>query len=361
MPVIVLAGEEELLITERVDALKDNLLDPAWASFNFSRITQPELKQVIDEAAALPFGPGNKVILFEQCELFTKKRGSKGDDDSAAKSKGGSKAEKMLEDLDRALVNVANLTYLIFACNANFDKTLKVSKIFEKHAQIEQFEKIKFYAGSTNSEMLNWCRKRAHKFGAVIDDEASDYLAESSEGNLRYIAMEIEKAATYILPEKTITLEVVSHLSPHFSNIFSLLEHWVQGNPEQVLSNVQEVLGKQAAIPVFAAIQSTLSKWLMLKAASERVLASLPGGRGIQKRELPVSDMAKRLQSEIKMNPWVLKMDLERIQKISLEKLVSKKRELTRLETMVKSGAIADTHALTMFFMSDSKPTALIR
>lgn len=357
MPVIVLAGEEELLISERLESLKEKLLDPAWASFNYSRLVQAELKHVIDAAAALPFGPGNKIVLFDQCELFTKKRVGKSSDDPTSKSK--SKSEKILDDLDRALANIGTNTFMIFSCPFNFDKTLKLAKIMEKHAEIETFEKIKFWPGSSNPEMLNWCRKRAHKHGVVIADEASDYLAESNEGNLRLIAMEIEKAATYILPEKTISLRVVSQLSPHFSNIFALLDHWLKGERELVLSGIQEVLSKQqSAIPVFAVMQTTLSKWLNIKSASERVLASLPAGRGIQRRELPVSELAKRLQAEIKMNPWVLKMDLERVHKISLNYLVDKKKELTDLENSVKTGMLTDVHALTIFFAGDASGRA---
>lgn len=356
MPVIVLAGEEELLISERLEALKEKLLDPAWASFNLSRIVSPELKEVVDGAASLPFGPGNKIVHFDHCDLFTKKRGGKSDDEAASKSK--SKGEKVLDDLESALAHVAENTYLIFSCTANFDKTLKISKIFEKHAEIENYEKIKFWPGSSNAEMTNWCRKRAHKFQAVIDDEAIDYLAESNEGNLRLIAMEIEKAAIYILPEKTITLKVVAELSPHFSNVFALLDHWVHHNQGQVLGNIQEVLSKQqSAIPVFAVIQTTLSKWISIKAACERVIASMPAGRGIQRRELPVAEMAKRLQSEIKMNPWVLKMDIERVNKVSLEFLIEKKKELTRLENSVKTGMLTDVHALIIFFTGSEQKT----
>lgn len=352
MPAIVLAGEEELLISERALELKDKLLDPAWASFNFSSALKPDLKQIVDAAAAVPFGPGNKVILFEQVDLFTKKRGGKSDEESAA-SKGKSKGDKIYEDLEHALKHIAPNTYLILSCTANFDKTLKSSKTFEKHAEIENFEKIKFYAGSSNAAMTNFCRKRAHKFGAVIDDDAINYLAESSEGDLRVIAMEIEKAAIFVLPEKHISHSVVSHLSPHFSNVFALLDHWVHGEKAAVLLSLDEVMSKQtSALPVLALLQTTLSKWLELKTAAEKVIAALPAGRGIQRREISADDMAKRIQSEFKMNPWVLKMELERVGKLKLEYLVEKKRELTKLELSVKTGLLSDVHALSIFFSS---------
>jgi hypothetical protein len=123
-----------------------------------------------------------------------------------------------------------------------------------------------------------------------------------------------------------------------------------------VLSGIQEVLSKQqSAIPVFAVIQTTLSKWLNIKAACERVLASLPAARGVSRRDLPVSEMSKRLQSEIKINPWVLKMEIERVQKVSLDYLVNKKKELTRLEKSVKTGMLTDVHALTIFFTQDGR------
>lgn len=351
MPAIVLAGEEELLIAERAAELKEKLLDPAWASFNFFASAKPDLKQVVDAAAAVPFGPGNKVILFEQVDLFTKKRSGKTDEEANSKTK--SKGEKIYEDLEHALKHIAPNTYLILSCTANFDKTLKSSKAFEKHAEIENFEKIKFYAGSNNPGMLNFCRKRAHKFGAVIDDEAISYLAESSEGDLRVISMEIEKAAIFILPDKHISLSVVSHLSPHFSNIFALLDHWVHADRAAVLSSLEEVMSKQtSALPVFALLQTTLSKWLEIRTAADKVIASLPGGRGIQRREISADDMAKRIQSEFKMNPWVLKMELERVSKLKLEYLVEKKKELTRLELSVKTGLLSDVHALSIFFAS---------
>ncbi|MBY0359985.1 MAG: DNA polymerase III subunit delta [Candidatus Obscuribacterales bacterium] len=347
MPAIVLAGEEELLIAERLDTLKAELLDPAWSNFNFSCIENPDLKQAIDAAATVPFGLGNKIVLLDRCDFFTKKRG-KSDDEAPTGKKAGK--DKLLEDLDQALAAIAPNTYLIFRCNANFDKTLKTSKVMEKHGEIEHFPKIKFWSGSNNPDMLNWGRKRAHKHGAVIDDQAIDYLAESSEGNLRMIAMEIEKTATYIYPEKRITLEHVAQLSPHYSNVFALLDHWIAGRQNKVIENIEEILGKQqSAIPIFAVLQTTFSKWINIKTASERVLSTMPAGRGIQRRELPAAEMAKKLP-DLGINPWVLKLELERLSKLTLESLINKKSELTRLEDMVKSGQIKEFHALSLFF-----------
>ena len=353
MPIVIIAGEEELLMSERLEEHRQRLLDPAWAAFNYKVCEKPELKDIIDAAAAVPFGPGNKVTVYERCELFTKRRGKDDSDESTSKAGSSAKAkEKILEDLNAVLAGVSPNTWLIFSCIGNFDKTLKVSKVFEKHASIEEFAKMKHYAGGASRDMINFCGKRAHKFGATIDDEAIEYLADSSEGDLRQIAAEIEKAAIYLLSEKSqrITCDVVAHLSPHYAGVFALLDYWVQGRRQQVLETVDELLSRQpSALPVIALLQSTLSKWITIKAAGDAILQSMPLGRGVQRRELAPAEMAKRLQTEIKMNPWVLKMDCERVAKISLERLVAKKRELVRLEDLVKSGMLKDAQALTLF------------
>ena len=200
MPIIILAGEEEFKIAREVSALKKRLVDPTWLTFNFQSFAGADLKDVIDSAATVPFGPGNKMVLFEQCALFTKKRGAK-DDDATPASK--DKPAKLLDDLDQALKAIAPNTYLVFACLANFDSTLKVSKIFIKYAELQKFDKVKYFTGAANREIIDFCNKEAHRVGACIDDDAAFYLAESTEVDLRQISSEIAKASWFLpAPER---------------------------------------------------------------------------------------------------------------------------------------------------------------
>lgn len=348
MPIIVLSGDEEFEISRRVEALKDKLLDPAWKNFNFSQLDSPQLKDIVDAAAAIPFGPGNKVILFDRCDLFTKKR-NKGEDSDEAKSKSRDKS-KLLDDLDQALSSLAEQTYLIFACVAKFDEQLKISKVVKKHSKIEVFEQKKFYAGSKNEQIMTWARQEAHRCNSVIDDEAINYLAEGCEANLRQMSQEIQKAAIYVLPDKRISLSTVQELSPHFSHVFALLDHWAYERRHELLTSLQEILSRQSAIPLLALLNTTLTKWITIKTATEHILQSLPGGRGIQRREIPPSELAKKLSSELKMNSWILEADLRRLRNMSLNTLLTKKQHLVELETSIKSGQIKEANALTLFF-----------
>ncbi|MGH9553980.1 MAG: hypothetical protein ACRD3W_31670, partial [Terriglobales bacterium] len=215
---MVLAGDEEFELSREVVNLKTKLLDPAWATMNFMRLENPALAQIIEVSAALPFGPGNKVILIDKCELFTKKRSGKGsapdadEEPAQAKGKGGKSKVSEIDRFDEALGSVAPNTYLIFACPHNFDLSLNTSKTAQKHTKPIPFAKQKFWPGSHNPVLHKWCQTEAKRFNATIDDDAIQYLLEGLEAELRQISTEIEKAAVRILPATHIKLSTVMEL-----------------------------------------------------------------------------------------------------------------------------------------------------
>lgn len=349
MPVLLLAGDEDFLLSRRVGQLKAELVDPSWLSFNFQRLDVPGIREVVDAAATLPFGPGKRMVLLDRCDLFTKK-----------KSKGGSDSEKLtekqmkalLDDFERSLAAVAAETYLVFACPYNFDATLRTSKVVEKHAEIEHFQKERFFVGSHNTRLETWCRKEAHRYGATVDDEAIAYLLDSTEADLRQVANEIEKAAIYLMPEKNISLATISQLSPHHSHVFSLLDHWAYGRRQKALESLNELLSRQSGIPIIAALQTTLSKWVNLKAAVDKLNSGLPSGPGLKRREVSLGEASRKVAAEFGLKPFVVEMDLKRTAAFTSAQLAERKVKLTRLEHMVKTGQMSDVHALTIFISS---------
>ncbi len=349
MPVLLLAGDEDFLLSRRVSQLKAELVDPSWLSFNFQRLEIPSVREVVDAAATLPFGPGKRMVLLDRCDLFTKKKG-KGAGDSEKLSDKQMKA--LLDDFDRALSVVAPETYLVFACPYNFDATLRTSKVVEKHAEIEHFQKERFFVGSHNARLETWCRKEAHRHGVTVDDDAIAYLLDSTEADLRQVANEIEKAAIYLLPEKNISLAVVSRLSPHHSHVFSLLDHWAYGRRQKALESLHELLSRQSGIPIIAALQTTLSKWVNLKAAVDKLNSGLPSGPGLKRREVSLADASRKVAAEFGLRPFVVELDLKRTAAFTAAQLAKKKTRLSRLEYMVKTGQMSDQHALTIFITS---------
>jgi DNA polymerase III subunit delta len=356
MPVVILAGEEDFEIGRRVAQLKADLLDPNWATVNFQRLDNPDLKEVLDAALSVPFGPGNRVVVIDRCDFFTKKRtkGGAGAHSSArsssrAASKSKEKTEIEPEEFETALNAVHPQTYLVFSCPHNFDTTLKLSKAASKVAKIEAFPKEKFWPGSHNAKLFNWCQKEAKRFKATIDDEAIQYLLDSSEADLRLISSEIQKAAVSILPKTHISFASIKELSPHHSNVFELADRWIGGKKGQALASLDELLEQQSGIPILATLQTLLGKWIRMKILCDKFNHELPVGPGIDRRELSLSDLTRRVSVEMKLMPFLVERDLRKIIHIPTETLIAKREELTRLEFLLKTGRVPERHALELF------------
>lgn len=361
MPVIVLAGEEDFQLYRRLDDLKSELLDPAWASFNYSRLENPSHQEVAEMAVSLPFGPGNKVIVIDRCDWFAKKRSSSSSSsaaaDSAKKGKGKAAKDSVNEEaLEEALASVHPNTHVIFCSTSNFDTTLRLSKLVSKFAKVEAFPREKVWPGQPNQKLQLWCQKEAKRFDATIENEAADYLIEGLEANLRQISSELEKAAIYILPKTFISLDIVKQLSPHHSNVFAVAEHWLHGDTQKTMVALRELLAHQNSMQILAAMQTMISKWVQVKVFCDTYNRESNFGPGIKRRELPPQELAKRLAADIKGgNAWVLEKDIGRLSKVSMEFLIETRCELTRMEQLVKTGQMPDSHALEMFFLRNAR------
>lgn len=350
MPVLILAGDEEFELSRAVVELKESLLDAAWATLNFQCLQNPTIREIIDVSASLPFGPGNKVILIDKCDLFTRKRKGSDAEESAPKSEKGRAAE--LERFEQAMANVAANTFVIFSSPHNFDTTLKTSKAVSKHAQLKAFTKPKYFPGTKNADLERWCRKEAKLLGATIDSEAIYYLLDGTDCDLRQVSAEITKASIHIMPATHITLDVVTELSPYHSHVFALAEQWLTGRTKESLASAREMLSRQSAMPILATLQTLLSKWIYMKALCDRYNGEVKTGPGINRRELPLPELTKRVAAQLKAHPFVVEKDLRRIQPLATTKLLAKREQLIQLEALVKTGQMPEQHALELFLVS---------
>ncbi len=341
MPVIVLAGEEEFALNKRLNELKTTLLSPAWREVNLIKLYKPSLASLRESTITVPFGQGSRIILVDNCDLFTKKRAKvqedKEDNASTKSSKNSSE-----DDWESILTSIPDKTYLIFACPYNFDSTLKISKTIAKYAEIEEFGKEKYFPGSKNIKLESFCRQEAKRHNATIKDTALEYLLMSTEGDLRQLANEIEKTALSILPRTDITYEDVALLCTPHGNVFRFIDFWLNKQTDQALSNLSELLAQQNFMPILATIQTMLSKWIRIKALYENYSQTNKNN----------SAVTKQIALDLKLMPFSVEKDLRRLQKFTAAQLVDKRLQLTRLEYAIKVGQIPGDHALAMFISS---------
>jgi len=357
MPVIVLAGEEDLSLSRRLEQLKSTLLAPQWRVVNFVKLHKPSLAAINEAASTIPFGQGKRIVLVENCDFFTKKRSKTEETDdvkteSAKTNKKNKSDSPTNDDLETIVASVPETTYLIFSCPYNFDSSLKLSKAVAQYAQIEEFPKEKYFPGSKNLKLEAFCRQEAKKYNATIDDAALQYLLTSAEGDLRQIASEIEKTSLAVLPKTIITYDVVVNFCSPQGHIFQFIDFWLAGQTGQALDNLKELLAQQNAMPILATLQTMLSKWIKVKALYEQY-SDPPTQSGKTTSIKPSNtEIAKQIAADLKLMPFSIEKDLQRLKKHTASDLVDKRLQLTRLEYAIKVGQLPGDHALTMFVAS---------
>jgi DNA polymerase III delta subunit len=150
------------------------------------------------------------------------------------------------------------------------------------------------------------------------------------------------------LPKTHITLGVVEQLTPFHSHVFVLADKWITGHKAEAFDSLRELLSRQSGMPIIAMMQTMISKWIQIKLLGEKFNQEAKHGPGMNKRELPVPELAKKVSAVTKAHPMVVENDIKRIAKESSSSLIKKKVELTRLEHLVKTGQLPEGHALEL-------------
>ena len=97
------------------------------------------------------------------------------------------------------------------------------------------------------------------------------------------------------MPDKHITYDVVTKLSSHMSNVFAVIDFWLADKKEEALNALNELLSKQPGIPTIAALHTMLSKLIEIKATADKIESHVPPGPGINRREIPLPDLVRKV------------------------------------------------------------------
>ena len=135
-------------------------------------------------------------------------------------------------------------------------------------------------------------------------------MLDGLEADLRSVSSELQKAAVYILPKTHITLETVQVLTPFHSHVLVLADKWISGKTSEAYDSLRELLSRQSGMPIIAMLQTMLSKWVYMKMLCDKYNQETPHAPG-GKRELPLSELVKRVSAQVKSHPFVRGKRLE--------------------------------------------------
>jgi DNA polymerase-3 subunit delta len=198
LPVFLFYGEEDFLIAEAVEKFKRQIADP---SFNLE-ILEGETLTLETLSAALRTQPllgGDKLVIVRDFEVETKEQ----------------------DELISFLKAVPPELKVVFSA-AGIDKRSKFFKFLGEQGEVVEF---KTFAPWEQEELLGWIKARVQKAGKNIAYDAARLLKEITGSNLRLLAGEIDKIATYIGARPEISeADVLALAASGETSAFSLMD-----------------------------------------------------------------------------------------------------------------------------------------
>ena len=234
----ILHGEEEFSRSEALEKITTRLGDPAMVSLNTTRLdgsktTMAELRHACD---TVPFMTKRRLVIVE--DLL--KRLRPGKPSTKDRSPSGSD-EAFAQALLEYLPSLPESTSLVF---------LESQSLNPKNAFIMLATKSKDkgyareYPALAGDRLIAWVERRARQKGARIEPEAARELATYVASGLRGMDQELEKLATYVGADGTITLkDVLLLVSPtRQASIFHMVDSLGERRARRALELLHRLL-----------------------------------------------------------------------------------------------------------------------
>lgn len=324
MPAYLYWGEEEFNLENAVRELRKKVLDENFAVLNHKKLNEPEILELIETLQTLPMMFGNLLVEVNATNLFL--RGSK----KAAAS--DSLTKKLFETLE----NLNERVHLLFICpvprdtGKKIDGTLKLTKLMQKTAKVEEFPAFKFYE---DYKAVDWVIKQAASKSLKISKDSAAILIANIGVDLRKLDTELEKIKTSIHPKVQITSKDLEEMVSTSENIFLLADLWVKGDKISAIKELHKLFEKNHALRLIATLQTMSRKWLKIKILSKKNNSY---------------DIAKLVNSP----EFVVKKDLEKIKNISAEKLTELRERAVQAEFKIKTGELSPENAMELLILS---------
>ncbi len=250
MTIILYWGDDDFAVSKAVTALQQSSIDPAWASFNYEKITPDGDNAVItalNQAMTPPFGMGKRLVwlvdttLTQQC------------------------SEQLLAEVERTLPNVPETTILLLTSKNKPDGRLKSTKTIQKYANVQEFGLIPPWK---TDELIQRVQIVTQELGLKITKDAVQLLAESVGNNTRQLYLELDKLQLLAGGDgREIDRTMVSSLViANTQNSLQLAGAIRQGDVGKSLYLITELINhNEPALKIVATLVGQFRTWLWVK------------------------------------------------------------------------------------------------
>lgn len=339
----LLHGEDEFTNREQLKQLREKG-DFGYNQDTYSG-TEVDLKTIIMTTNTFPFLSEQRLVVLNG--LPKKKRGESSTSAAetteattkggkARKGKKGSKSTTLTRAaFDKALAEhiaqMAEMTVLIVLAEETLEASNPLVKAAEKYGKALQSTLPK------GAALENWITKRAKSLNVTITKDATGLLANFIGNNLRLLANELDKLATYVGAGGTINAEHIRQLSAQVqeARIFDLTDALSQRNRKQALNILHDLLSDgEPPLKLISTITSQVRSLLLVKELSQK------GMRTAQ------------IASTLGMAPFIVDKAYRQVGKFSMSQLEGIYRQLMATDAALKRSRLAPEMALDLLVVS---------
>jgi DNA polymerase-3 subunit delta len=324
MQIYLFWGEDDFAIAQAVISLRQTVLDPNWASFNYDKIMADRADAVLeglDRALTPPFGTGSRFVwlanttVTQQCP------------------------PELLAELERTLPVIPNTTVLLLTSSKKPDNRLKSTKLLVNSAkEVREFSPIPPW---NEQELAQRVRQVAGLLGVKLTPMAIELLASSIGSDTRQLYSELEKLLLFagnrsqpLGPE-----EVAALVHCHAQNTFQLADAIREGNTDKALELLAGLTGRnESGLRISAGLTGKFRIWLWVKvmvAAGDRDdKIALALDLGNPKRVYYFRQQVKNLSKEQLQKTLPLLLELEASLKRGREEISTLQTKVIELSSL---------------------------
>jgi DNA polymerase-3 subunit delta len=249
------------------------------------------------------------------------KKGKKG-------GKGGAETRAAFEKtLAENIAHMPESTVLALLVDEVLDAKNPLLKAAEQHGKIIQCMLPK------GAAIESWIKKRAQATGVSISPDAAALLANFIGNQLRLLASELDKLATYVGKDATITVQDVRKLSAHVqeARIFDLTDALAQRNRTQALDILHDLLADgEPPLRLISTITTQVRSLLLVKELSQKGMRS------------------SEIATTIGIAPFVADKALRQVGKFTPAQLEGAYRQLLSTDAALKRSRLTPEMALDL-------------
>jgi DNA polymerase-3 subunit delta len=344
----LLHGNDEFTSREHLKKLRQQ------GNFEYNQDTyngsEVSLTTIIGTCNTLPFLTDQRLIVVEG--LPKKKRGEASASDTAEATnqpptdtsektgkakkskkggKGSSEAHAGRAGFEKGLAeyipHMPDSSTLIVLVDEILDANNALAKAAEQHGKVIQCTLPK------GAAVESWITKRANSIGVTITSEAAALLANFIGNQLRLLANELDKLATYVGQRATINVDDVRQLSAQVqeARIFDLTDALAQRNRKQALDILHDLLADgEPPLKLLSTITSQVRSLLLVKELAQK---GMP---------------AAQIASTIGMAPFIATKALRQVGKFTPAQLERAYRQLLATDAALKRSRLTPEMALDL-------------